>query len=116
VQVIERILTKGTGIGEHAIQGQIRLIEGDLPSRLDIKASDVLVAKQTTRELVSVAQKAAGLVVVTGGTNSHAAQMAIDLGLTAIFGARDAFSTLEEGQTVTLDPNNGIVYEGLVKR
>jgi len=40
--------------------------------------------------------------------------MAIELGLTAIVGAGDAFFSLEEGQTVTLAPNEGRVYEGRV--
>jgi pyruvate kinase len=114
-QVIERILTRGTGIGDHAIQGQIRLIGDVLPDALDIKASEILVVRRTTREFVPLAREAAGLVVVEGGMASHAAQMAIELGLTAIIDVQDALSVLEDGQTVTLDPVHGLVYEGRVQ-
>ncbi len=114
VQVIARILTQGAGIGEKVVQGQIRIIAETLPDPSDIEASDVLVAKRSTRELVPLARRAAGLILVEGGTTSHGAQMAIELGLTAIVGAEDAFFSLEEGQTVTLAPNEGRVYEGRV--
>ncbi len=86
-----------------------------LPDALDIKPSDILVVRRTTRECVPLAQKAAGLVVVEGGMTSHIAQMAIELGLTAIIGVQDALSVLQDGQTVTLDPVRGLVYEGQVK-
>jgi pyruvate kinase len=114
VQVIERVLAQGTGIGDHAVEGQIKLIGENLPDLLDIKASDILVVKRTTREFIPLAQKAAGLVAAEGEKTSHAAQMAIELGLTAIIGVQDAQTVLEDGQTVTLDPVHGLVYEGRV--
>ncbi len=115
VQVVERILVSGTPIGGNVVQGQVRLMRGTLPDPEDVMASDVLVLKRTSRQHVALARKAAGLVVVEGGMDSHAAQMAIELGLSAIVGAEGAFSALEEGQTVTLDPISGRVYEGSVR-
>jgi len=115
VQIIERILGTGTGIGDHAIHGQIRLIGDVLPHASDIGASDVLVVKSTSREFIPLAQRAAGLVVMEGGMTSHAALMALELGVTAIIGARDALSVLKDRQVVTLDPVRGMVYEGRVK-
>ncbi len=115
VQVVERILVSGTPIGGDTVQGRVRLVRDTLPDPEDVVASDILVVKQTSREHVALARKAAGLVVVEGGMDSHAAQLAIELGLTAIVGAEDAFSALEEGQTVTLDPVSGRVYEGATR-
>jgi len=115
VQVVERILTSGTGIGERSIQGQVRLIGDTLPDAVDIAASDILVVQRTRREHVPLARKAAGLVVVEGGMASHAAQMALELGLTAIVGAKDAALVLQDKQVVTLDPGCGRVYEGPVR-
>jgi pyruvate kinase len=115
VQVVERILTSGMGIGGNAVQGQARLIGDPLPESAEIMPSDILVLQRTTRKHVAMVGRAAGLVVVEGGSNSHAAQMAVELGLTAIVGAEDAFAALQEGQTITLDPNSGRVYEGQVR-
>jgi len=115
VQIIERILATGTGIGDHAIHGQIRLIGDVLPHASDIGASDVLVVKSTSREFIPLGQRAAGLVVMEGGMTSHAALTALELGVTAIIGARDALSVLKDRQVVTLDPVRGMIYEGRVK-
>ena len=75
-----------------------------------------MVAKRTTREFVSLARQAAGLIVMEGGGRSHAAQMAMELGIVAIIGAGEAWSTLDDKQAVTLDPANGVVYEGWVSK
>lgn len=115
VQVVERILTRGEGIGSGPVHGQIRAVGAERPRALDIRPSDILVTGSTDKDFVPLAQRAAGLVVVQGGTDSHAAALATEMGITAIIGAEDAFSALKEGETVTLDPLHGIVYEGQVK-
>ena len=115
VQVVERILTSGMGIGSNAVQGQVRLIGDPLPKPADIAPSDILVLQRTMRKHVPIVREAAGLVVVEGGSTSHAARMAVELGFSAIVGAEDAFAALEEGQVITLDPNSGRVYEGRVR-
>jgi pyruvate kinase len=116
VQIIERILARGAGFGNKSVQGYTRLIGDELPDAEDIGPKDVLVAKRTTREFVSLARQAAGLIVMEGGGRSHAAQMAMELGIVAIIGAGEAWSTLDDKQAVTLDPANGVVYEGWVSK
>jgi len=115
VQIVERILASGTGIGQESAQGQVRIIGDALPDEAEIRSSDILVAKATNKSFVPLAQRSAGLVVVEGGAGSHAAQMALEIGLTAIIGVSDALSVLKDGQKVTLDPARGVVYEGLIK-
>jgi pyruvate kinase len=116
VQTIERILSRGTGVGNKTIQGYTRLIRDELPDAEHIAPNDILVAERTTREFVPLARKAAGLVVIEGGGHSHAAQLAMELGIVAIIGAEDAWSNLDDRQAVTLDPLNGVIYEGWVTR
>jgi pyruvate kinase len=116
VQTIERILTRGTGFGNKSVQGYTRLIRDELPDAEDIRPNDILVAEGTTREFVPLARQAGGLIVVEGGARSHAAQMSRELGLVAIIGAADALARLDDRQAVTLDPINGVVYEGWVAK
>lgn len=115
VQVIERVLAEGTGIGDQSVHGEIRIIADVPPDVSEVKSSDILALQRTTRELIPLAEKAAGVIVAEGGMDSHAAQMAIELGITAIIGVGDAWAALREHQVVTLDPVRGTVYEGLVK-
>jgi pyruvate kinase len=116
VQVIERILARGTGVGGKSVQGYARLVGDQLPAEEDVKPDDILVTQRTTREFVPLARRAAGLIAVESGSRSHAAQMAMELGLVAIVGAEEAWSSLDDGQAVTLDPVNGVVYEGWVTK
>jgi pyruvate kinase len=116
VQVVERILTTGQGVGAEPAQGHVRLLDKSLPAPEEIAATDVLVLQSTAREHVALAKRAAGIIVVEGGMESHAARMALELGITAIVGATDALASLHEGASVTLDPESGRVYEGRVRR
>ncbi len=115
VSVIERVLAKGTGIGNQAVHGEVRMVGDTPPDVSEVKSSDILALRCTTRELIPLAEKAAGVIVAEGGMASHAAQMAIELGITAIIDVGDAWATLRERQVVTLDPVHGTVYEGLVQ-
>lgn len=115
VQEVEHILVTGTGIGNERVQGQVKLIRALLPEASTISNADILVLSHTTREHVPLARRAAGLIVEESGIDSHAAQMALELGLTAIIGAQGALSSLRDGQIVTLDPIHGRVYEGHIQ-
>jgi len=115
VLVVQRILATGIGFGGKPVQGQVKLIGARVPEPDDVTGSDILVLKRTMRKHVPLAQNAGGLIVVEGGRTSHAAQMALELGITALVGAESAFSTLEDGQAVTLDPVSGRVYDGHVR-
>ncbi len=53
---------------------------------------------------------AAGIICEAGGTTSHGAILARELGRPAIVGARNILKTLETGQWVFLDGNRGEVY------
>jgi pyruvate kinase len=115
VQVIERVLVQGIGIGNQPVHGEIRIIGDPLPDASEIKRSDILAVQHTTREIIPLAEKAAGVIVAEGGMDSHAGQMAVELGITAIIGVQEGWATLRDGQEVTLDPVHGVVYEGLVE-
>lgn len=115
VQSIERILARGTGIGEQAVRGEIRII-GDIPPDVtQVRSSEILVFERTARDLVPLAEKAAGIIVAEGSMSSHAAQMALELGIVAIIGVDNATHLFRDNQLVTLDPMRGVVYEGMVK-
>jgi pyruvate kinase len=58
--------------------------------------------------------KAGALVVEQGGLTSHAAIVAIEYGIPAIVGARDAETRIKEGSIITVVPSSGVVYEGHV--
>ncbi len=56
--------------------------------------------------------KSSGMIVEEGGYTSHAAIVALSLGLPTVVGAADAVKLLKGAPTVTVDATKGIVYAG----
>jgi len=111
VQVIERILARGLGIGERGARGRIRVIRR--PSEVSaINADDIIVAKKTDSSFTPLVRQATGLITEEGGATSHAAILAAELGIPAIIGVENALTIFYDGQLVTLDTRQGAVYEG----
>ncbi|HDU1250601.1 TPA: pyruvate kinase, partial [Listeria monocytogenes] len=57
-------------------------------------------------------EKSAAVVVEEGGLTSHAAVVGINLGIPVIVGAKDATSLVKDGEIITVDSRQGVVYNG----
>nr|WP_290666147.1 pyruvate kinase [Ardenticatena sp.] len=112
VQYIRRVLVRGQGIGHQVVTGRVRRLESPVDPHLLVDASDIIVTSKTDRSFIDVAQRAAGLISEQEGMNTHSAILAIELGLPAVVGAKDATKILQDGQIVTIDARQGVVYEG----
>jgi pyruvate kinase len=111
VQVVRRILVSGTGVGGRRVHGKVKLLGAKLPKPAEIVPADILLVEHSTRELVPLARKAGGLIAEEAGLDSHAAQMAVELGISAVVGAARACTALTDGQEIELDPVSGRVFE-----
>ncbi|MFO8004679.1 phosphoenolpyruvate synthase [Thioalkalivibrio sp.] len=107
-------LAEGVAIGDAVATGIIRVLK--TPEESDkLGEGDVLVTGMTDPDWVPVMKKAAAIVTDHGGRTSHAAIVSRELGLTAVVGAGDASTSLEDGQQVTVscaEGQRGFVYEG----
>ncbi|MBI4023293.1 phosphoenolpyruvate synthase [Candidatus Berkelbacteria bacterium] len=104
-------LLRGRGGSVGVASGPVRIIHS--PAELDrVAVGDVLVAESITPDFLPVMQRAVALVTDAGGASSHAALVARELGLPMVVGAGTATHVLHEGQTVTVDGANGLVYRG----
>jgi pyruvate kinase len=112
VQVIKRVIGRGTGVGNQTIAGRVRIVHSPVDPTLEIQSDEIIVTEKTDRSFVAIAQHAAGLVTSTGGMNSHAAILAVELGIPTIVGVQGAFDALKDGMVITLDTRLGDVFEG----
>lgn len=112
VQIMGNILAKGTGIGRKSYSGIARKVSN--PEKDDFTEGDILIAETTDARFVPLIARAGALVVVEGGLTSHAAIAALQYGIPAIVGARDAFSKISNGQILTVDALTGMMYEGSI--
>lgn len=74
----------------------------------------MLVTTMTSPDLVPTMSKAAAIVTELGGATSHAAIVSREMGIPAIVGTENATKVLKDGQTITVDAYNGVVYAGEV--
>lgn len=111
VETVGEIIARGTGIGKTSVIGKARLVKGkeDLPR---ITREDILVAPSTDKNMVPYLEKARGMVTEVGGLTSHAAIMAVNLGIPAIVGVENATGLISEGEFITLDSLRGQLYRG----
>jgi pyruvate,water dikinase len=74
----------------------------------------VLVARNASPRYVKVMNKLNAVVTDTGSSAGHLASVAREFGVPALVNTGRGFETLSEGQMVTVYPQGGMVYEGVV--
>jgi pyruvate kinase len=111
VHTIGEILLRGTGLGKKPVTGKVRVARNAVEAA-QLQEGEILVTPATDSGFVPHLSRAAGLVVEEGGLTSHAAVVALHMGLPVVVGADDALSYLATGDLVTLDTVRGLVYRG----
>lgn len=91
--------------------GVVRLVSR-VSEIAEVKEGEVLVAEMTNPSFVPAMKRAAAIVTDTGGLTSHAAIVAREMGIPAVVGTGRATHILKDGQMVTVDGTNGLVYKG----
>jgi pyruvate,water dikinase len=80
------------------------------------KDGDILVTKMTAPDWVPIMGKAKAIVTDEGGLTCHAAIISRELGVPCIVGTssfgKKATEVLKDGETITVDAKNGLVYLG----
>ncbi len=80
------------------------------------KEGDILVTKMTAPDWVPIMGKARAIITDEGGLTCHAAIISRELGVPCIVGTssfgQKATETLKDGETITVDAKNGLIYAG----
>ena len=108
VQVAGHILLNGKGANGKRISGNLCVCHeaGDIES---FKDGDIIVAADTTNEMMSQMRRASGLIVENEDANCHAVIAGLSLDIPVLIAAKDAVQVLKSGAYVELDCENGIV-------
>lgn len=108
VEVPDNALLAGMPGSPGNAQGPARIIHG--PHEFGrLQTGDVLVAHATHPAWTPLFQRAAAVVVDTGGPAAHAAIVAREYGIPAIMGTGDGTTQLTNGQPSRVDGNRGFV-------
>jgi rifampicin phosphotransferase len=98
---------RGLGASGGVARGPVRVLRA--PDAARLRDGDVLVVEYADPGWTPLFPRAAALVMEVGGAMSHAAVVARELGIPAVFGVRDATRALTDGETVEVDGDRGLV-------
>jgi pyruvate,water dikinase len=102
------VLVRGIAGGGGRVTGPVRIVRGAEEFGL-LRAGDVLVCPYTNPSWTPLFQRAAAVVVDSGGPASHAAIVAREYGLAVVMGTGDATRVLHDGDLVAVDGIAGTV-------
>ena len=108
VQVAGHILLNGKGANGKKISGNLCVCH-EAADIENFKDGDIIVAADTTNEMMGQMRRASGLIVENEDTNSHAVIAGLSLDIPVLIAAKDAVQVLKSGAYVELDCENGIV-------
>jgi pyruvate,water dikinase len=108
------VLLSGAAASPGVASGPVKIVPD--PSEIDkVLDGDVLVAEMTTPDFVPAMKRAAAIVTDRGGRTAHAAIVSRELGIPCVVGSETATTTLKDGQLITVDGSNGMVYPGRIE-
>lgn len=85
----------------------------------DFKEGEILVTAMTAPDWVPAMKKAKAIVTDAGGMTCHASIVSRELGIPCIVGTKsrsqEATTSIKDGQMITVDATNGIVYDGVIE-
>jgi len=106
-----KILLKGQTASAGVVAGPVKVIH-EASELSKIKKGDVMVTTMTNPDMVPAMQRAAAIITDEGGLTSHAAIVSREMGAPCIVGTEIGTQVLKDGQIVTVNATQGIVYEG----
>ncbi len=109
-----KILVKGETASPGIAAGTVKIVV-DAKELGKIQKGDVLVTKMTNPDMVPAMQRAGAIVTDEGGLTSHAAIVSREMQIPCIVGTETGTKMLKDGQIVTVDATNGVVYEGKLR-
>ncbi|MFC0333226.1 pyruvate kinase [Paenibacillus sepulcri] len=115
IHTVGELLARGQGIGSQSATGKV--VTARTPQEAIAKTTEgsILVTVSTDKEYMPAIQKAAAVITEQGGVTSHAAIVALNLGLPVILGVHNALETLHDGMEVTVYAEVGVIYSGQAK-
>ncbi|MBU7014748.1 MAG: phosphoenolpyruvate synthase [Theionarchaea archaeon] len=108
------IIVKGLSASPGIAAGKAHVIM-DVTGIHQFQQGEILVTEMTAPDWVPAMKKAKAIVTNSGGTTCHAAIVSREMGIPCIVAAQGATDAVTNGQDITVDATNGVVYEGILE-
>jgi pyruvate,water dikinase len=105
-------LLKGLGVSPGQATAPAQIISGLTQHLQAIPKNRILVVKTITADWLPLIRTSKGIILEQGGTTSHAAIIARELGIPSIVGVTGATHSLETGEILSIDGSSGEIRKG----
>jgi len=114
VKIEGEILVRGLPASPGIASGKVKIVHS-LQDITKVEKGDILVTEMTSPDLVPTMSKCAAIITDAGGRVCHAAIISREMGIPCVVGTQTATKVLKDGQEVTVDAYQGIVYAGKIE-
>jgi pyruvate, water dikinase len=80
----------------------------------DLPRGAILVLKHSSPRYIGAFRKVAAVIVEKGNWTDHMASVIREFGVPCLVRVDGIFNTLKDGQSITVDADGGVVYDGIV--
>lgn len=115
IHTIGEMIAKGQGIGTQTATGKVVVARTPQEAIAKTTEGSILVTVSTDKEYMPAISKAAAVITEQGGITSHAAIVALNLGIPVILGVQNALELLQDGSEITVYAEVGVIYSGQAK-
>jgi pyruvate kinase len=115
VHIVSELLYKKMGVGNKTIVARARVGKSAEELRGKFKDGDIIVMPSTDRDVVDLMERSSGIIVEEGGLTSHAFIVGLNLGKEVIVGADGCTKEIRDGEILTVNGQQGVVYRGEAK-
>ena len=110
---VSKDIIKGKGVGGGKVRGKVQIISNndyDISNKVrSFKKGRILVTEMTRPQIITICNKAKGIITNEGGVLSHAAIISREFHIPCVMGTKIATKILKNGDEVEVDADNGIV-------
>ena len=108
------VIAKGLPASPGLVAGKANVIL-DVKDINKFQKGEILVTEMTAPDWVPAMKKSKAIVTNSGGMTCHAAIVSRELQIPCIVATKNATDVIKNGQDITVDAVNGIVYEGILE-
>jgi len=109
-----KVILDGLAASPGIVFGKVKVVR-NVAQIAKVEKGDILVAPMTSPDWVPTMKKSIGIITNQGGVTCHAAIVSRELGIACVVGTGKATDILEDGDEVTVNGYDGLVYKGIVE-
>lgn len=115
VHIVSELLYRKVGAGKETVIARARVAKNVADLRDKFEDGDIIVMAATDKDVIDYMSRASAIIVEEGGLTSHAFIAALNLGKEVVVGAENCMKKIKDGELLTVNGKQGVVYRGQAK-